>query len=429
MQRRSLRILCASATSLRQALFVVAIVATGHASEGDEFWWDGFAPDGISPSGLSLTTYNGVLVVGGNFDFVGGLPAERLAFWDGVGWAYPDTPFGTPAEAIAVFEGDLIVSGGGHVSRWDGVSWTLMDEGFDGSSSGNALLVFNGNLYLGGQFRIDGDWASIAQWNGVRWIRVGPPGTGNAYALAEYNGKLFAAGWWSFLGSTRVAEWTGSSWLPVGDVEGQPDALTAYDGSLYVGGTITAADGSPVNNMARWDGGAWHDVGQGADGRVHSLCVHAGRLVAAGAFASAGGISADLVAMWDGSQWTDIGDGLTGVSVYEVADHAGILIATGEFSRAGSRFTNNIAQWNGSDWSPLGAAIGVDATVRALAEYDGSLIVGGDFTAGGGYELAHIASWNGLEWSALGGLNGSPYALAVFDSELNRTGFSGELVS
>src|SRR5690606_27850068 len=32
---------------------------------------------------------------------------------------------------------------------------------------------------------------------------------------------------------------------------------------LYVGGELDRAGGVPVNSLARWDGGEWHDVGGG----------------------------------------------------------------------------------------------------------------------------------------------------------------------
>ncbi|MEX2219702.1 MAG: hypothetical protein WD749_13195 [Phycisphaerales bacterium] len=83
---------------------------------------------------------------------------------------------------------------------------------------------------------------------------------------------------------------------------------------LFVGGDLSAADGLPVANIARWDGQAWSAVGggggagvPGASESILALQVHddgsGPALYAAGRFTSAGGQPAPGLARWTGAAW------------------------------------------------------------------------------------------------------------------------------
>src|SRR5882724_10938875 len=66
--------------------------------------------------------------------------------------------------------------------------------------------------------------------------------------------------------------------------------LAVYNGELYAGGTFTDAGGIPVNNIARWNGTNWSDVGTGVNNEVSALAVFNGELFVGGSFTTAGGI-------------------------------------------------------------------------------------------------------------------------------------------
>ena len=63
--------------------------------------------------------------------------------------------------------------------------------------------------------------------------------------------------------------------------------------------------------------------------------------------------------------------------------------------------------------------LGVDGTVYALAVYDSNLIAAGGFTTAGGVSANYIAAWDGTSWSALAkGMNSFVRALTVHNSRL-----------
>src|SRR5436190_6542462 len=78
-------------------------------------------------------------------------------------------------------------------------TWSSPGLGLGGSSitsQVNALAVYNGELYAGGNFDTAGTAAAsyIAKWDGTSWSAVGggliATQGRNVKALAEYNGEL-----------------------------------------------------------------------------------------------------------------------------------------------------------------------------------------------------------------------------------------------
>jgi pyrimidine deaminase RibD-like protein len=176
-------------------------------------------------------------------------------------------------------------------------------------------------------------------------------------------------------------------------------ALAVYDNKLIAGGWFTAAGGVGANHIAAWDGSGWSPLGSGTNSAVGALTVYDGKLIAGGYFDTAGAVAAKCVAAWDGSVWSALGSGVNnGVGALMVYD--GKLIAGGYFDTAGAVAAKCVAAWNGSVWSALGS--GMNCYVYALAVYDGKLIAGGCFDAAGAVAARCIAAWDGLVWSPLG---------------------------
>src|SRR6187431_2507401 len=90
------------------------------------------------------------------------------------------------------------------------------------------------------------------------------------------------------------------TWSAVGTgVTGFVDALTAYNGSLYAGGTIVTAGGSPVSNIAKWNGSTWSSPASGVGGNVTCMTVYNGELFAAGTFNASSGVNTLNIARWN----------------------------------------------------------------------------------------------------------------------------------
>jgi len=67
-------------------------------------------------------------------------------------------------------------------------------------------------------------------------------------------------------------------WYPLGSGVGggsspYVSAIAVSGSDAYVGGKFTEAGGNPANNIARWDGEAWHSLGGGVNGAVYAVAV------------------------------------------------------------------------------------------------------------------------------------------------------------
>ena len=299
----------------------------------DDIYWDNSMSSpipGVDSLVIALTTYDGKLIVGGEFTTAGGVEAIRIAAWDGSSWS----PLGSGI-------------GGGYPYV-------------------SALTVYDGKLIAGGYFATAGgiETNRIAAWDGLSWSPLGSGMNNFVYALTVYDGKLIAVGRFTTAGgidANRIAAWDGSSWSPLGSgIDGsyfdpQIYSLTVYDGKLIAGGNLFPAGGESANNIPSWDGTSWSPIGSGLGGTVSALTVYDGILIAGGWFiTTADGVEVNRIAAWDGLSWSPLGSGIGDVDLPDVY---------------------------------------VRTYVEALTVYDEELIVGGSFTFAGGKVAPYIARW------------------------------------
>jgi len=227
-----------------------------------------------------------VLYVGGSFDHAGGIPARRLA-------------------------------------KWDGKAWFQVGGGLEGPfASVNALCVFDDGtgpaLYVAGQqFSVPGDprTDTIARWDGTSWSHLGP-GIQNSitYDMKVYDDgsgpALFVAG--SFLAEPPdqpgkfIAKWDGTAWSdPVPDPNNTVFELSIGDTGdgpvLYASGSFDNVGGVPTRFLAGWDGSSWQTF-EGASNIVWCSHVHddgsGASLYAGGNFIEIGGAPASRIARY-----------------------------------------------------------------------------------------------------------------------------------
>ncbi len=404
-----------------------------------------FDDDGAGPN-------LGTLYAGGHFTKAGAVVGvENLASWNGASWSIPVATGGVdePTWALTAFDADgagstppVLVAGGeftgagnvgvNRIGAWNGSSWSALGNGLNGSGTvtAYAMTVFDSDgggpslpaLYVGGRFTSPGQ--AIAKWNGASWSALGGGLTGqqsinapgHVYALATFDAdgvgpnlpELYAGGAFQHAGSPafvdNLARWNGSSWSQVGGgagFEGLGNWVTALavfdeDGggptppALFVGGSFTAVQGGtiPAMSIARWNGSSWAALGSGMNYVVNALAV-----------------------------FDDDGDG----------PHPAALFAAGAFTTAGGVSANRVAKWDGISWSPLGSGINALVSDLSVFDQDGAgpnppaLYAGGWFTSAGGVSASRIARWDGASWSALGGGidggGGSVLALTAFDAD------------
>jgi len=272
-----------------------------------------------------------------------------------------------------------------------------------------ALCEYNGDLYAGGWFTsADGKPVGrIARWDGSQWRNVGGGMNHYVYDLVVYDGKLIAGGVFDTVGGVamgHIAAWDGVSWAPLGDgINRKPGVtdLCIYDGDLIISGTFDSAGTVASPNIAKWNGTSWEAFGPGGGISFGSMTVYRGDLI--GNNAPGGGFS-----RWNGSEWSTISHPING-GAYCLGVFDNKLIAGGFFTTAGEDTVNHIIAWDGVSWTALGNGVGPEYAanrnvfVQTLFNYHGDLIVGGNFTIAGTDTANFVARWDGISWRPVGG--------------------------
>ncbi|MBL9147372.1 MAG: hypothetical protein JNM94_01630 [Phycisphaerae bacterium] len=385
------------------------------------------------------------LIVGGDFTEAGGVPAHRVAVWNGVSWSALGEGPGTDVNSLAMFDdgdGPTLYAGGNGVWRWDGATWTsigLTTEVFslvvhdDGTGpslyAGGSFTTWNGTVYDG-----------IARWTGTEWLPVGEGfqrsdgSPAYLYTLVVVDSgdgpRLYAGGAFELSASTpcrSIAVWDGASWSGVGggvDVEGSIRQIVAMDDgngpALFAAGGFASIGGVPASCVARWDGSTWSALGGGVDGDVFGGVAVAVAVEGAaesdlwlcGWFLSAGGLPARAIATWNGEVWSSLGQPLVSadtLAYFDDGSGSGPAVYAGgnvDASLTAESIVRGIGRWDGSSWGPLGAGLGEQgeawATAAAIDALGPALYVGGLFSESTGGPARNIARWDGVAWSQLG---------------------------
>ncbi|MBN1149331.1 MAG: hypothetical protein JXA78_18865 [Anaerolineales bacterium] len=330
-------------------------------------------------------------------------------------------------EALAVSGSDVYVAGNfarsgdsaltnmGNIARYDTIyhEWgALPHQGLNGSV--RALAVYGNNLYVGGGFTQTGDGALnldyIARFDlaAGTWYALPKQGL-NDYVLAllVVDGDLYVGGDFTATGDGTLTnlgciaryDISGNTWHALANqgVDDYVYALAAKGNHLYVGGQFTAlSDGSLTNlgQIARYNlsTAAWSALPrQGLNSYVYALAFDGDDLYVGGAFDETGdGVLTDLgsIARYDtaGGAWYALNNqGLSGNynEVKALAVMGCNLYVGGDFYETGDNLVNDlngIARYDTAAcaWHPLPNQ-GLDDQVYALAFLGDDLYVGGHY--------------------------------------------------
>jgi|GEM_PF-1223687 len=422
--------------------------------------WDGTAwhalGSGLNDDVRSIAAVGANVYAGGYFLAAGG-SANYVARWDGTTWH----PLGAGTELdgvvsdIEVVGANVYVGGGFNdadgnsnadgIARWDGSAWHALSETTgDGLGWVGALSMVGPDIYIGGSFvdaggNADADY--IARWDGSAWqsltggaggglndavlaVAVAGPNlyVGGSFTQADDHPEALHVARWDTTPATPG--WDDVGGLPVGVADARVRAIAVVGPDLYIGGAFTDVGGNPAaDSVARWDGSAWHALGDGANDMVRAIEVVGPDVYIGGAFTDIGGLpNADRIARWDGSAWHALGGGLGDGDVRAIVSVGPDLYVGGSFTDAGNDpNADYVARWDGSAWHALSAAQAnvLGAQVNALGVLGSHLYVGGMFEdAGGDPDADFIAMWDGAFWYSLsagpgGGVNDAVWAIEV----------------
>lgn len=179
-----------------------------------------------------------------------------------------------------------------------------------------------------------------------------------------------------------------------GGVDGEVQELYAdpTGGKLYVGGTFVNVDGTiEANNIAyvteQNNVYTWHSMSGGTNGPVYAIASFDNKIFVAGHFSEAGGQSANNVAYWDGTAWHAAG--CTFGTIYDLVVYKNELYACGAFDVCAAMSDVNVAKWNGTLWQQMPGLIGRVNTMEVAGD---DLLLGGAFLYG--TDTADVVKWN-----------------------------------
>ena len=136
--------------------------------------------------------------------------------------------------------------------------------------NGYTILAVNDTLYIGGDFaRVsDVNAFDIVRYYNGNWFPLKGGLYGNPNSFLFNNGQLYVAGWFQWAdnkpGTGGLARWDGNNWWPIGansDCGSCGRTLEYYNGKLFAGGSMSAVGSIVAFGVTAFDGTNWINVG------------------------------------------------------------------------------------------------------------------------------------------------------------------------
>ena len=249
-------------------------------------WWDGLEWHamgiGTSPPNanhvLALDKYGDEVAICGYFDQAGTADGtEAIAVWDGENWGPPTSGGGCPGQLLCVAYLDSILYtcgtfaeiGGVPASylsyRQDGIWHAVLDDSvLDPSwfAQVSALALYQGDVYVGGNFEIPQGLSEIARVEGGSLVQLGSGMHGDSWVrdMVVFNDLLWVSGLF-YQGAGNAASmimcWNGVQWsnpFPGVSYVSQVIDMVVSDDVLYFTGLGGPIGGPEQYMLSRFDG-------------------------------------------------------------------------------------------------------------------------------------------------------------------------------
>jgi hypothetical protein len=221
-------------------------------------YWEAATPFSGVTGGKSVVScmeiYNNELIVGGDYNTIGGIVANGIAKWNGVNWSNLGQ-----LNLVNSIVSDLITYNNklyfmsDKLYVWDGNTVNAVTYNSSGQTlniNGNGdLHVFNGQLYIVAS-------SKIVKYNGVSVTEI-PLTTivkGSPRCLDNLNNILY-------LGTDQgLFKYQNNIWVDVTGICTMPPVIIdiePYNNELYVLGYFPSIGGLSINNFAKFNGNSW----------------------------------------------------------------------------------------------------------------------------------------------------------------------------
>jgi hypothetical protein len=312
---------------LRYFFILLSLLFLPLLSPAQDWLPAGSLPQALNPQMLFPDTLNDRLLIGGTFNDTPTGIARVFSYQNGQLSLLESYAGGTQiVSGFFYFQDELLVYGGFDsiggvwspaIVQLEGNDFLPLDWGdLSEVIMISELLEWQGDLLAVGQFAsIDGlNSPCIARWDGTDWKAVGtglPGYNGNGFLIeaVEYKGRLYAGGNFSHQGEQwdlmvlENGQWTKPPGWSISDPFSNITAMEVFDGYLYVAGQFTKAGGSLGNNILRFDGEQWEELGDGTSFKIWDLHATTDYLLVAGNFQAVDALSTSHLAIWTGNSW------------------------------------------------------------------------------------------------------------------------------
>lgn len=212
-----------------------------------------------------LINFDSIIVSGGRYSSIGGVPMDNVAYWNGTTWNAMGNGFNDMVLNFGIYHDTLYATGNftasgsdtlvRSIARWSGTTWECFDS-LVVFNSANALKSFQGDLLIGNVWDTINGIAmnGIARWDGTNYTSMGDTIIKGISEFWELNNDLYIAadlfGSSPWITERAVMKWNGSGWDQLGSQFNEwVMCLGDYNNMLYCGGQYS----DPISHVARYN--------------------------------------------------------------------------------------------------------------------------------------------------------------------------------
>ena len=374
---------------MKVAPFILFLLFSLNGTIKAQNWQEAAPNQGIDNAAITNLLYTDTiidkLIVGGEFqddartlgykvflyDSGKVISIDSSAYWE---------PFISTVDAAFRYRGDLYFGGTflymgdtnlktHNIARYKNGKFEVVNSKVNSPPANGvyALEEYNNQLIIGGQFNKLADVTSngiitydsngfgsidsgVKIWDTHVWVRCIKTYKGNLYVGGIFYDDDLTDG----LGN-GLQVWDGTKWDIVDGWRANRDLaevlkMVEYKGDLIISGNFRVGeDGAIANNIVRFDGTHFYEMGAGSDWAVRDMKVHNGELYVAGWFTLMDGIPAYHFAKWNGTHWCNLSNVDTfNKPVMAIEFYKDTLFALGWFDEVNGQSLQHFAKWVGN---------------------------------------------------------------------------------